>query len=54
MLFVVDQDYGGQDYYPSSSSPEVQEVFPDNYSIHNTTGASSAAVRKATTPKPNY
>jgi len=52
--FVVGQDY--REDYPSSCSPDEQEVFLDNYSINNTTGASSAPVRKTATPKPkaNY
>ena len=50
MRFVVGQDYSED--YPSSCSPDEQELFLDNYSINNTTGASSAPVRKTATPKP--
>ena len=49
MRFVVGQDY--REDYPSSCPPDEQEVFLDNYSINNTTGASSAPVRKTATPK---
>ena len=50
MRFVVGQDYSED--YPSSCSPDEQELFLDNYSINTTTGASSAPVRKTATPKP--
>ena len=54
MRFAVGQDYSED--YPSSCSRDEQELFLDNYSINNTTGASSAPVRKTATPKPkgNY
>lgn len=54
MRFVVGQEY--REDYPYSNTPDVQEEFLDNYSIHSTTGASSAPMRKAAAPKPkaNY
>ena len=55
MRFVVGQDYG-EDYYHSHTQ-DVQEELFDNDSVHCTTGALSAPVRKANAsnnPKATY
>ena len=55
MRFVVGQDYGEDSYH--SHTQDVQEELFDNDSVHCTTGALSAPVRKgnaSNNPKATY